>query len=635
MKWWTASLGSATFILPMFGAAITRSTLVPSVHTFGGSATGLYFAGFGLLLAAGTATLLVARRGTLRSAPTTDRLASRESATLLGGIALSVMAAAVLAGTMVPVVSGLIGPAPVSVGISYYSRAITPLALSLVALMAISPLLVYGGINPPRAAVPLVAGVATVAALLALAAGVLRPTVFLCIALLVLVVVATAADLLRSAGTFARTSGYGFVQAAARVIDGNHRRYGGQLAHVGIAILVVGVAGSGLQTRTTTATISPGQTLTVSDRTLRLDSLTQIRADDFTAVEAAMVELGPGGPVASLRPQRRFYDDAGDAAPRAALLSGWREDLTVSLVGWEARGTAATIQARVNPLMLWVWIGAAAAALGGVFCLFPRLIPRDRGVSLPPLPVPPPMAAVQRAIASRPVQPPAVRARGLCAQIDERWPISGIDLDLLPGTFTAVLGANGAGKTTLLRLMATLIEPTRGTLEILTSPHPEARAARTRIGYIGHQLMLYRDLSVLDNLAFFARLYRLPNPRQRALDIIARIGLSGRAHDPVRDLSRGQAQRVAVARALLHEPDLLLADEPFTGLDSQWTSWLRHELSAMHRRGVTIVLTHHDARDLPGLASRVLVLEVGRIASDGPCPASAPGTISAELEGRP
>ena len=208
-----------------------------------------------------------------------------------------------------------------------------------------------------------------------------------------------------------------------------------------------------------------------------------------------------------------------------------------------------------------------------------------------------------------------VRAAGLSKVIDERPVLHDIDLVVEPGQSVALLGANGAGKSTLLKVLATLAPPSSGTLNLFGVPTTkDAAALRARIGLIGHQSMLYRDLSARQNLEFFGRLYDVAEPRTRAEELLAAIGLLDRADDPVKTFSRGMAQRVAIARAIVHDPQLLLADEPFDGLDAPSTAVLEQILADLHESGKTLILANHDITQSLRLTDRTVVLRTGEVA---------------------
>lgn len=200
----------------------------------------------------------------------------------------------------------------------------------------------------------------------------------------------------------------------------------------------------------------------------------------------------------------------------------------------------------------------------------------------------------------------AVELRGLGRAYGERVVLRDLTVTVPDGATLVVFGPNGAGKSTLLRVLATLLRPHAGEARVLGRALPgEAWAVRGEIGLLGHDPLLYRDLTARENLRYFARLYGAPEARIEAL--LERLGLAGRADEPLRTLSRGTVQRVAVARTVLHEPALLLLDEPFANLDPGAAGAVRPLLA-----GGTRVLTSHDPeRDL-GHADVVLGLRGGR-----------------------
>jgi heme exporter protein A len=229
---------------------------------------------------------------------------------------------------------------------------------------------------------------------------------------------------------------------------------------------------------------------------------------------------------------------------------------------------------------------------------------------------------------------PVVRANGLGKVIDERVILDAIDFELPRGGFAALLGANGAGKSTLLKILATLVPPSSGELALFGEPlrRPSPRM-RSRIGLIGHGLMLYRDLTARENLVFYGRLNGVAEPRSRAEELLEFVGLPDRGDDPVRTLSRGMAQRVSIARALVHDPDLLLADEPFAGLDAPSQDRLETLLQTLRQRGHTILLANHDLEQSLAVAERVIVLRAGRLVLDARAADIDRPTLLAEVTG--
>ncbi len=200
-----------------------------------------------------------------------------------------------------------------------------------------------------------------------------------------------------------------------------------------------------------------------------------------------------------------------------------------------------------------------------------------------------------------------------------------------PGEFVVVLGRNGAGKTTLLRTLALLQHPSEG--ELLFDGQSARRlpvSFKQRLGFCGHELALYDELTAEENLHFYARLYGITDAARRVPEVLAEMGLADRARSRVRSLSRGLKQRLALARAWLHRPNVLLLDEPATGLDAPTRERLHAWLAGCHRSGRTVILSSHDLAESLRPATRVLLLESGRVLFDGP---NAPG-LADELKSR-
>ena len=191
-----------------------------------------------------------------------------------------------------------------------------------------------------------------------------------------------------------------------------------------------------------------------------------------------------------------------------------------------------------------------------------------------------------------------------------------VAFDVTQGSTVALLGRNGAGKTTLLRIIAGLSKPTAGRVRIFGS-EPRLDLARRRIGVLGHGISLYDELSAMENLTLYARLYGLTDPRKKAVEWLQRTGLDRVRDGLVREFSRGMRQRLAVARAFLHEPDLLLFDEPFTALDDRAIAVLQELLADAHARGRTIVMSTHQLKEALALATHVALIRRGQIAYAG------------------
>jgi heme exporter protein A len=206
---------------------------------------------------------------------------------------------------------------------------------------------------------------------------------------------------------------------------------------------------------------------------------------------------------------------------------------------------------------------------------------------------------------------PAVQTTALVKRFGRRAAVSGVDLALAAGSCLAVFGPNGAGKTTLLRLVAGLLKPTSGSVRIQGVDARHEAAARARVGLISHQSMLYAPLTALENVRFSARLHGLPDPENAARDALAEMGMLDRANLPVRTLSRGLQQRVSIARATVHDPTVVLLDEPYSGLDEGGSSALTTLLHSLRARGATLLLVTHNLSEGLALASHAGIMRDG------------------------
>jgi heme exporter protein A len=211
-----------------------------------------------------------------------------------------------------------------------------------------------------------------------------------------------------------------------------------------------------------------------------------------------------------------------------------------------------------------------------------------------------------------------VVASGLTRRFGATTALDGVNLSVCRGEPLALFGANGAGKTTLLRVLSGGLKPTAGSLAIEGhDPRRAPAAARGRIGLLSHHSLLYDDLSALENLVFFGKLHGLPQPDERARALLLSVGLGDRADEPLRGFSRGMQQRVALARALIHDPSLLLLDEPSSGLDARASARLREALREAAARGATWVLATHDVEEGLDLCSHWIAMRRGRVMDGG------------------
>jgi heme exporter protein A len=209
---------------------------------------------------------------------------------------------------------------------------------------------------------------------------------------------------------------------------------------------------------------------------------------------------------------------------------------------------------------------------------------------------------------------PAIELSGLVRRYGERTALDGVTVSVPAGATLVVFGPNGAGKSTLLRVLATLLRPQGGTTTVLGHPLPDqAWQVRAKIGLLGHESLLYRDLSARENLRYHARLHDVD--QQRVDELLEQVGMLPRSSEPVRELSRGMVQRVAACRAVLHDPAILLLDEPHANLDPAATTALEPLIG--RTSGRTRVLTSHDPAGSLAGADLVLGLRAGRVQLEG------------------
>ena len=228
--------------------------------------------------------------------------------------------------------------------------------------------------------------------------------------------------------------------------------------------------------------------------------------------------------------------------------------------------------------------------------------------------------------------PPTISPVAICFEnIDKRYgglyALRRVSLEIAAGECVVLAGRNGSGKTTLLRIAARLVRPSSGTLAFLNSKQ-DGMAEASQTGFVSHATMVYDELTAEENLLLFARLLGIDAPATRAEILLREVGLIDRRSSLVRTFSRGMRQRMAIARALLSEPAVLLLDEPATGLDPQGVSWLAGTLRRMKDSGRTILMSLHGESEISALATRAIRLEAGSVAADTRTGASLPSILA-------
>ena len=212
----------------------------------------------------------------------------------------------------------------------------------------------------------------------------------------------------------------------------------------------------------------------------------------------------------------------------------------------------------------------------------------------------------------------AIEVKRLIKSYGEHHALRGIDLSVKWGDILAIFGPNGAGKTTLLKVLATLVKPSAGDVSVAGfNLKQDAIMIRRRIGVVTHQTLLYDDLSAYENLRFYGKMYDVSNLRDRINQLISQVGLESRIHDPVRTLSRGMQQRLAIARALIHDPPVLLLDEPGTGLDQHASAMFANILNSTVNKQRAVLMTSHSLEQGAALSNRIAIMADGKIAYEG------------------
>lgn len=210
-----------------------------------------------------------------------------------------------------------------------------------------------------------------------------------------------------------------------------------------------------------------------------------------------------------------------------------------------------------------------------------------------------------------------IEIQKLIKQADNKLILRGVDLSITKGETVAILGPNGAGKSTLLKVLANLIKQTSGQVKIngmdLKKEHLKIKKI---VGYLPHSSLLYDHFSPRENLVFFGNVYGINNVETRAIELVKEVGLSFFLNEPVKNFSRGMIQRIAIARAIIHEPEVLLLDEPHTGLDQGAIAILNNVILAMKEKGTTTLMVTHDFKQAAEICDRIIIVKNGKIVDD-------------------
>lgn len=376
-KKWNASLIAISFILCIFGTYLTRSGVIDSVHGFGASLVGTFFFVFLIVITLLSIFALIASRKLLAPERELDGLVGKEGFFLATNGLLVGMTIITLIGTTFPIISNVISGQQVTVGPNFYNKVVAPLGLILAALMAVGPLLVYGKDAARKLARDL-AGPTLFAAGVVVALylyGVHNAWALIAGAIAAISFGSILVDLVRSTIIRVRSHNQNAISAILHLLDSNHRRYGGQIVHVGMILIIVGITGSSLFNQKETFSMKPGQSVQFAGRTITLSDVRNVPGGNFSALQATLLLSTNNAEQDILKPQIRQYSKWEEQmSSEVSIRSNWREDVYVMLAASDGDG-GVTVQAILNPLVSWIWTGGFILTVGGIICLSPKLIP--------------------------------------------------------------------------------------------------------------------------------------------------------------------------------------------------------------------------------------------------------------------
>jgi len=378
LKVWNMVLVIATFFLSIFGTFLTRSGIVSSVHAFAQSNIGPFFAVFLGIITLFSVTLLFLRLDFLKSENQLDSVISRESGFLFNNWVLLAAVFAVLWGTIFPIVSKAIENQTVTVGAPFFNRFMIPIGLILLFLTGAGPLLAWRKTSfqsiKQNFTVPMAVAVVITAA--AYVVGVRGLYVSMTVLLTSFVAVATLLEFYKGARTRQSTVHENFPQAVYNLTMLNTRRYGGYVIHLGIVILFVGFLGQAFKSESK-ALMAEGDLMQAKDYVLRCASVTTGDTPNYEYQRAVLSVIRDGKALGTVEPEQRFYKASQEATSHVAIRTSPREDLYVVLAGQDADTKKAIVQAFINPLVMWVWVGGAVVFLGTLLALIPSRVERE------------------------------------------------------------------------------------------------------------------------------------------------------------------------------------------------------------------------------------------------------------------
>jgi cytochrome c-type biogenesis protein CcmF len=370
MKPWNVALVVLSFTLCIFGTFITRSGVLSSVHGFGASRIGLPFLAFLGLILIGSAVLLFRRLPELKAEREWGSTISRQSALLLSALLLLAATGAILLGTVFPVISGAV---QVALTTDYFNWTSALILGPLVLLMGICPFTYWRGSTPRELirdlVIPLVAGLVVIVSLLIL--GPRDLFAILAFSVCAFVIVAILLQFSRGLRSGRRTSGRNYLSVFASMMRRQRRRYGAYVVHLGIALVTIGVIGSSAYRIDEEAVLGPGDTVTIGSYSLRYDDFSYYPAEGKDVASVTLSVFQDGRAVGVLVPEKHFHRTAQQPVSEVSIRTTLREDLYVTLIGWEGDGPAIGLEVVISPLVVWMWIGGGVLLVGAAMAMWP------------------------------------------------------------------------------------------------------------------------------------------------------------------------------------------------------------------------------------------------------------------------
>jgi|GEM_PF-138389 len=609
MKKMSFGLAIGTFTMCNFATFLTRSGIFSSLHAFSQSPIGwLFFAMMVLLVAAGSMFLLL-RRADLAAENSISSLLSREAMVWLSTVGLLLMAMATFLGTVCTALSQALVGHKIMVGPPFYNNTLIPIGLLILAATALAPLLQWGEAASITARRILAAAAVSGGLVAGLSAGLgletggrhVVPSVVTGIVVFALAVLACSL-FLDARRRNPENGRLGMLQCLRE----RRSQYAGFLVHLGFFSLAFGITGSALSARHQDVEIEQGQTVNWGPRSIRLVEMVDRQLPDKRVAEAVLEVSDQHGDTFTVTPSQHLHLLQNLWTTEVAIHSDWRSDFYAIL-----HGSAGEDRVRMtlidNPRMRWLWLGGSVMLLGSVISLWPKLRRRQKKSNALPAPR---------------THQDAIRVDRLTKRFDGLPVLRRVGLRVAVGESVAIIGANGAGKTTFLRCLAGITGWDEGKLwwhgePVKKRAAPGRSELRRNVSMIAHACQLYPNLTLLENLLFAARMSGLGQPRTQALGWLDRMGLLSQANWLPRRVSHGMRRRVSIARGLIHQPGILLLDEPFSGLDKQGRAWLTDLLADLQRQKKSICFTTHDRQQADQCADRILILLDGTLRSAG------------------